>query len=90
MSYNLPWRKDRLTGEIEPDSEYSHRAVVSASDGKFEWRTMVPGVQYVAPESKSEFIRILNSELDRMRQNGMKLHKVEVFVGHKPGWEFVP
>jgi hypothetical protein len=90
MSYNLPWRKDLLTGEIEPDSEYSHRAVVSASDGKFEWRITVPAVQYVAPESKSEFIRILNSELERMRNSGMKPHKVEVFVGHKPGWEFVP
>lgn len=90
MSYNLPWRRDVSTGCCEPDSEYSHRAVVYGTDGKFNWRMLVPATQYVAPESKSEFIRILNAELDRMRQSGMTLHKVEVFVGHKPGWEFVP
>ena len=90
MEYNLPWRPDISPGRIEPDSDYAHRAMVKCTDGKNDFLIMVPPVQYRAPESKSEFIRILNDEMKDMRQRGLTLQHVAVRVGYKPGWEFTP
>ncbi len=90
MSSEFPFRKVDENGYTEGDNEYSHRALLHVNIDGTVWTILYPAIQYKAPESKNDFVRLLGAHIKTQQDKGWVFHKVKVLVGNKPAWEFNP
>ena len=90
MEHDFPYKKVDENGYTEFDNEYSHRALLHVQIDGTCWTILYPAIQFKAPESKNDFVRLLGAYIKSKQQCGWVFTNVKVEVGEKPAWEFKP
>lgn len=78
-----------LAERLRPDSHLAYRAIVVHDyvlhDGQIvQIKTFVPSTKYITVENYSDFVRLLNEQLDYFRSQGWTPRKVYIEQGGIP------